>query len=423
LTERSARRRAARREEQVEGIYLHHPSGQSPICAPESVAEVWLEHVTGLGFFAGRITEPEDFPREAAELEEFLRQGRHGDMDYLGLRLPDGALARERPSSLLPGAKSVLVVGLPYPPAPGVPLRRSRDGADLTGQVARYAGGRDYHHVLKERLLLLADTLADLIGRPVLARACVDTALVFERQLAERAGLVFLGKNTLAIVPGVGSYFHLAVLVVDLELAVAVGASVPEGCGRCRACLDACPTGALDAEYRIDARRCISYLTIEHDGVVPRELRRGIGRRVFGCDECQAVCPYNRTASVLPADPELETAEFWQEPELEAVLNLSANGYRRHVRRTALQRATRAQLARNAVIALGNSGARAAVPILASVLASERPVLVQVHAAWALGELWHEHGHREAEAVLVAHAEHPQPDVRAEVHVALARRD
>jgi len=423
LTERRIRRRAARREEQVEGIYLHHPSGQSPICDPKALAEVWLEHAQSLGFFVAKITGPEDFPGPARELEDFLRQGRHGDMDYLGVRLADGTLARERPSSLLPGARSVLVVGLPYSPAAPVALRRSRDGAELTGQVARYAGGRDYHHVLKERLLLLADTLADLQGQAVLARACVDTALVFERQLAERAGLAFLGKNTLAIVPGVGSYFHLAVLVVDALLPVTSAQRTLEGCGRCRACLDACPTGALDADYRIDARRCVSYLTIEHAGVVPRELRRGIGTRIFGCDECQAVCPYNRSATVLPADPELEPAEFWHEPLLEAVLNLSATGYRRHVRRTALQRATRAQLARNAVIALGNSGAAAAVPILASVLAGERAVLVQIHAAWALGELWRQHGHDEARAVLVSQTEHPQLDVRAEVLVALAPRD
>jgi epoxyqueuosine reductase len=291
-------------------------------------------------------------------------------------------------------------------------------GQNLTGQVARYAGGRDYHHVLKERLLLLADALADLLDRPILARACVDTALVFERQLAERAGMAFLGKNTLAIVPGVGSYFHLAVLVVDVSLPATATAPVPDGCGRCRACQDACPTGALDAAHRIDARRCVSYLTIEHEGIVPRELRRGIGTRVFGCDDCQSVCPYNRSATVLPADPELEPAEFWQEPELASLLNLTATGYRRHVRRTALQRVTRAQLARNAVIALGNSGALAAVPLLAEVLAGERPLVVQIHAAWALGELWRRHGHEEARVALEAHQEHRHPEVRSEIQAA-----
>jgi len=413
------RRRAARREEQVEGVYLHHPSGQTPFCAPESLAQTWLGELARYGFFAGAITRPGEFEAQARELQQFLELGRHGEMDYLGTRTPEGALVRSSPRILMPTAESVLVVALPYSPRPTVPLRSSREGASLTGRVALYAGGRDYHHVLKERLLLLADTLADLAGHPIVARACVDTALVFERQLAERAGLAFLGKNTLAIVPGAGSYFHLGILLVDVVLPVTESRAALEGCGRCQACLDACPTGALDGAHRIDARRCVSYLTIELDGVIPRELRRGIGTRVFGCDECQSVCPYNRSASVLPTDPELAPADFWQEPELTALLDLSATGYRRHVRRTALQRVTRAQLARNAAIALGNTGRAEAVPPLAAVLASTRPPVVQVHAAWALGELWHRHGHEAARAALEAHVAHPNPEVEAEIQLAL----
>jgi len=422
LSQLSERRRAARREEQVEGVYLHHPSGQTPFHGESGVSGVWLEQVRGLGFSAAGITDPAEFPGQAEQLEQFLGEGRHGQMDYLGTRLSDGVLARARPRSLMPEARSVLVVALPYSPGKSVvPLRSSRVGAPLTGRVALYAGGRDYHHVIKERLLLLADTLADLLGRPVLGRGCVDTALVFERQLAERAGLSFLGKNTLAIVPGAGSYFHLGVLLVDVDLSAAELAPAPEGCGRCQACLDACPTGALDGAHRIDAKRCISYLTIELTGVVPRELRRGIGTRVFGCDECQSVCPYNRSAGVSPADPELEPAEFWQDPTLEALLNLSATGYRRHVRRTAIQRATRTQLARNATIALGNTGSSAAVPILAAVLAENRPSLVQVHAAWALGELWSHHGHLAARSALEDQRLHPNPEVRAEIETALTQ--
>jgi len=413
------RRRAARREEQAEGIHLHHPSGQTPFDGASTQEARWLEEARLLGFSAAAITGPEDFAPQAAELEEFLRAGRQGQMDYLGTRLSDGALARERPRSLLAEAESVLVVALPY--APSVPLRASRTGSPLTGRVARYAGGRDYHHILKERLLLLADALADLLGQPVLARACVDTALVFERQLAERAGLAFLGKNTLAIIPGAGSYFHLGALFVAARLERHAGAPAPDGCGRCQACIDACPTAALDGAHRIDARRCVSYLTIEHSGAVPRELRRGIGARVFGCDDCQSACPYNRGQGVLPADPELEASEFWQEPELEALLNLSATGYRRHVRRTALQRVTRVQLARNACIALGNTGSSAAVPLLREVLRENRPPLVQVHAAWALGELWARYGHIEARAVLEEQRAHPSPEVEAEIAWALGR--
>lgn len=414
------RRRAARREEQVEGIYLHHPSGQTPFGVGTDLAQAWLDEAKSFGFSAAAITEPADFPEQARQLEEFLALGRQGEMDYLGTRLPDGQLARGRPRSALPEAESALVVALPYSPGPAVPLRRSREGAPLLGQIARYAGGRDYHHVLKERLLLLADALADLLQRPVLARACVDTAFVFERQLAERAGLSFLGKNTLAIIPGAGSYFHLGVLLVDAPLQRAASVTL-EGCGRCQACLDACPTGALDAAHRIDARRCVSYLTIELQGIVPRELRRGIGTRVFGCDECQSVCPYNRATGVPLADPALEPAEFWHDPPLEALLRLTATGYRRHVRRTALQRVTRAQLARNAAIALGNTGSCAAVPFLAEILAEVRPVVVQVHAAWALGELWSHHGHAAARAALLAHTAHASQEVQDEVHWALAR--
>lgn len=408
----------------MEGIHLHHPSGQTSFSPEDAVAPRWLEEARTLGFSAAAITGPEDFPRQAAELEEFLRAERHGQMQYLATRLEDGTLARERPRSLLPSAESVLVVALPY--APVTPLRASRTGPALTdpalrGQVARYAGGRDYHHVLKERLLLLADALADLLGRPILGRACVDTALVFERQLAERAGLAFLGKNTLAIIPGAGSYFHLGALFVDVHLPRSDAVRPLDGCGRCQACIDACPTGALDGAHRIDARRCVSYLTIELDGVVPRDLRRAIGTRVFGCDDCQSSCPYNRAQGVPAADSELEAADFWHEPELEALLRLSATGYRRHVRRTALQRVTRAQLARNAVIALGNTGQRAAVPLLAQALTESRPAVVQVHAAWALGELWARHGHLDAREALEQQRAHPDQEVRAEIDWSLER--
>ncbi len=301
-------------------------------------------------------------------------------MDYL--RDPDQLADRSDPTRLLPGARAALVVAAAYPaPHSGPP----RAGA-AAGAIAAYACGADYHAVIKARLVRLADAIADAVGHPIGHRACVDSAPVLERDLAERAGLGFLGKNTMLIVPGAGSYLLLGELLVDVDLAADQPPPRPRDCGDCRACLDACPTGALVAPYRLDARRCISYLTIENRRAIPTSLRPAIGSAVFGCDRCQKVCPYNATAARAAPLPELIGIPARTAPDLLSWLDLGTHQLRRRQRRTALRRINQRQLLRNLCVALGNLGDARAVDALARRLAHRDP-MVRGHAAWALARL------------------------------------
>ena len=255
---------------------------------------------------------------------------------------------RAAPQLLMPNAKSAIVTALAYPkPAPARTVGSSK------GVVAQFALGTDYHTVVHAKLRALADECQRIVGRPVAFRACVDSAPLLERDLAVRAGLGFFGKSTLLIAPGLGSYFMLGELLTDLELPEAQAHRAR--CGRCTACLDACPTRAFVAPYVLDARRCVSYLTIENRGEIAPELRPLIGRHVFGCDICQSVCPFNASRKPHPSAPELAARPALIDPDLAALLHLTASGYRRLVSGTALRRVNRAQLARNAAIALGNS--------------------------------------------------------------------
>jgi epoxyqueuosine reductase len=447
----------------AEGVREHHPSGQSSVCHPADLDCELESWALRLGFVRAARAPLRRYGPETEELEEFLAQERQGEMSYLGQRTDEGELVRSDPRHLMASAQSAVVVALPYAPLGCVALRASRVGAAL-GRTANYAGGRDYHAVIKERLLLLADRIADLKGGPVLARACVDTAPLLERQLARDAGFAFLGKHTLAIIPGVGSAFHLGVLLLDLpptpsgklasrpltrgvnpekgdatDARVAsrsrswpsermgkkrlslnsIGERSSVGCGTCQSCRDACPTGALDDDFRIDARRCISYLTIEHRGIVPRSLRSKMGTWVFGCDVCQSVCPYSATKGAPSPDPELVQSNFWGAPSLQELLTFSSSAYKKHVRGTAIRRVDRAQLVRNAAIALGNAGALEATEALGRI-AREFPSLpARVHATWALGRFWVDHSHEAAGAALLALALDPESEVRREAELAL----
>jgi len=307
-----------------------------------------------------------------------------------------GPLDRSLPSALLDTVKSVVVVALPYGervallrkgatgPVLGVSTKASAS-APMTGKIASYARGEDYHRVLKQKLARLAESIEELVARPVGRRVCVDSAPLLERHFAERAGLGFSAKSTLTIVPGIGSYVLLGELLLDVELEPSRLAS--GGCGSCTRCLTACPTGAFAGPHVLDARRCISYLTIELKGSVPRELRGLIGSHVFGCDICQDVCPWNGTRHAPPADPELGVRDALRSPDLVELLFLSSSGYKRLVRGTALSRVSRARLARNAAVALGNSKNPMAEAPLARAVTSHSSALVRAHAAWALGEL------------------------------------
>jgi epoxyqueuosine reductase len=327
------------------------------------------EQAQALGFELAGIapaTEADGFDR----LREWLARGFAGSMDYMERH----AEARRHPSSILPEVRSVLMVGMSYSP----------DGhsASSGGRVARYARSDDYHDVLRERLRRLLRWLQ--AERPgCRGRAVVDTAPLLERDFARRAGLGWFGKNTLLLNKRRGSYFFLGALLVDLELQPDPPHEASH-CGTCTACLDACPTGAFAGPGWLDSRSCISYLTIELRGDIPVELRPGIGAWLFGCDVCQEVCPWNRRA---PAG----NAALTVRSELEALnpaelLELSEDAFRHRFRGTALMRAKRGGLLRNAAIVLGNTGDADALPALRRALQDNHP-LVREAAGWAIAAI------------------------------------
>ena len=317
---------------------------------------------------------PVEPPRRFDLYRSWLAAGHHGEMAYLAS--PEHVAARSDLRTLLSGARTVLVAAVAY------------DGGGRSGGIARYARGDDYHGIVRDQLAALAAELAAAAGRPVASRTCVDAAPVMERDLAERAGLGFVGKHTVLILPGLGSWFLLGELLLDVDLTLDdQPAPMRSRCGTCRACLDACPTQAFVAEHVLDARRCISYLTIESKGPIPVELRRSTGGWIFGCDVCQEACPYNAApprATVPPALAPRDDAHA--APDLIALATAPSNQLRRFVQRTALRRVSRAQLLRNVCVALGNTADAAAIPALAARLA-DASALVRRHAAWALGAI------------------------------------
>lgn len=391
-----------------------------PLEDTEVLTDLLLQRALERGAVGAGVFPLEPFEGAEEHLRSWLEAGHQGIMTYL-----EGPERRGAPQALLPEARSGLVIAVPCPPDLGgprdagakpVPSRRVtfNDSPDsplgpgsatadvLRGRVARYARGADYHQTLRGILLHLADLAALLLKRPVLGRACVDTAPLLEREAAVRAGLAFVGKNTLAILPGVGSHVLLAEILWDVPLSPGSRVAGPErprarardsqapalrGCGSCTVCLTACPTGAFVGPYVLDARRCISYLTIEFSGVLPEELRAPMGTHVFGCDVCQDVCPFNRGRGAETASSLLGAHERLTVLDLIGLLELGAAGYRRLVTKTALRRTHRAQLARNAAVALGNSGDPRALAPLTRALTEHTSPLVRGHAAWALGRL------------------------------------
>jgi epoxyqueuosine reductase len=352
-----------------------------------------------LGFHRAAIV-PIEPPRRHELYAGWLADGCHGEMTYLAA--PDHVASRRDLRELLAAARSLVVVALAYDRADPRPT-----GSLLRGRIARYARGEDYHLVLRDKLVALAQRIAHDLGRPVASRPCVDSAPVLEREWAERGGLGFVAKNTMLIAPGLGSYVVLGELLLDVDLPSTAPELPPRPrCGSCTACLDACPTRAFRDAYVLDARRCISYLTIEHQGPIPRELRSAIGTWVFGCDVCQEVCPFNAGVGE-PADPLLRArSDEHALPDLVALAGKGANQLRQLVRRTAMRRVSREVLLRNVAVALGNTGSEAAIAPLIALLQHRSP-LVRGHAAWALGELG-------AEEALAAHAD-ADPDVIEEL--------
>jgi epoxyqueuosine reductase len=351
----------------------------SPQSLPVRLADRVKALALGLGFDLAGVARAEATP-ETAFLREWLARGYAGGMDWIARRVEE----RVDPRRLLPGARSFVVVGLVYDPGARGATPPGRGG------VARYAGGTDYHDVMRAPLRALAAALAPLAGAPVATRAWVDTGPVQERVFAAYAGLGWIGKNTCLIHRELGSYLFLGVLLTDLELDP--DPREPDHCGSCRACLDACPTQAFVAPYVLDATRCISYLTIESRGPVPPSLREAHGSLVFGCDVCQEVCPWNtRERRRIPPDGaglrvRLAPRPEWVAPALAWLLGLGEDDWRAATRHTALRRARWRGLLRNALVAAGNSGDASLVPLVRRHAASADPLLAE-HARWALARL------------------------------------
>lgn len=349
------------------------------------------------GFARVGVCSAERLDRGADALKRWLQSGYHGEMNYMANH------DRADPQTVMPGAKTIVVVALPY-------ARDVAPSTPLVGRVASYARGEDYHRVFKERLTRLAERIREVTGGDVAARACVDSAPLLEREAAERAGVGFIGKSAMVIAPGLGSDVLLGELLLDIELPATE--SERTRCGSCRACLDACPTGAFVDAFTLDARRCISYLTIEYRGWIPLELRPLMGNWVFGCDVCQQVCPFNASAKPRPVDPQL--APRGPLLSLEEILTLGSSAHRRLVSGTAMRRAPRWQLQRNAAIALGNSGKLEAEDPLEHAVRASRYAIVRGHAVWALGHLGAVHrleGYVDAD-----------PQVNEELHAARTSR-
>ena len=313
-------------------------------------------------------------PRELGFFPEWLARGYAGEMAYLTAQRDRRADVR----AAFPWARSLVCVGLQYDSAPPYSTAVTSEG----GWISRYAWGDDYHDVLKARLEDLRARLVAELG-PMESRVYADTGPIVERAYAAAAGLGAWGKNTCLLHPEHGSWFFLGEVITDLDLA----ADTPrtDMCGSCTACLDACPTGALPSPYVLDARRCISYLTIEIKGAIPEEHRAGVGRHVFGCDICQDVCPWNRRRAEQ-GGPEFAPREGLLAPDLEELALLDEEAFRARFRHSPVKRAKRRGLLRNVCVALANAGAASHRPILERLSADDDP-LVREHARWALDRI------------------------------------
>jgi epoxyqueuosine reductase len=324
----------------------------------------------------------------------WLKHGYHGEMAYLARR--EAVARRADPADILPGTRSVVAVAANYHTRP-LPAQLGVDPA--RGILASYAWGSDYHDVLVSRLRQLGAWVEAETGEPVTWRAYVDTGPLLERELASRAGLGFVGRNTNLIHPRLGSWLFLGELLLTVELPSLAGGAPGGTCGRCSRCLDACPTSALVKPYVLDARRCISYLTIELKGPIPRPLRPLLGNRIFGCDVCQEVCPWNHRFARPTSEPVFQPRPEGMAPHLLDLIALDEEGFRRRFRGSPVKRPKRRGLLRNVCVALGNWRDPVAVPALARAVRDPEP-LIRGHAAWALGRIATDEAHQELEQAL-----------------------
>lgn len=336
-----------------------------------------LERARELGFEICRFTTA-SVPEHGAEFSRWIRDGRHGLMEYLARN----AEKRADPQKVLPGAKSIIILAASYHRSDADAQRTGKSPA-LFGQIARYARYADYHDVLAEKLKELTRYIDSLGNTENRSLWYVDTGPLLERDLAQRAGVGFIGKHTNLISRDLGNWFFLSEIITTLELAP----DHPEHnrCGSCSRCISACPTGAITAPFQLDARRCISYLTIELKGPIPVEFRREIGNRVYGCDACLDVCPWNRFAREGQIMREHRRADL-QTADLLELLALDDAGFKAKFAGTPMLRTKRRGLLRNVCVALGNIGDASALPALEKAASDPEPLIAE-HARWAIGEI------------------------------------
>ncbi len=327
-----------------------------------------------LGLDCIAVTKPSAIPEAAARLQSFLADGRHGDMQWLA----DKSDKRANPNTLWPEVRSIIMIGQSYAPKDD-PLAALED--HTRAAISVYAKGRDYHDVLKTKIRTLADLFAKTSSADV--KIFVDTAPLLEKPLAAAAGLGWQGKHTNLVSREHGSWLFLGAILTTAELEP----DLPESdhCGSCRKCLDICPTAAFPAPYQLDARRCLAYLTIEHKGHIAQEFRKPLGNRVFGCDDCLAVCPWNKFAEAS-REAKFAATPGTDNPPLAELLAISDAEFRIRFAGTPVKRTGRDRVVRNALIAAGNSGDRALVPQVQRLLDDASP-LVRAMAIWALQQL------------------------------------
>jgi epoxyqueuosine reductase len=373
---------------------------------PSSTADIRariVAHAETLGFDVVRVAPAGHAPETGHHLAEYLARGHHGTMDWM----EKNAEKRASPASLWPEARSVVVVGSNYGPDrdPREALTRR-----TIGTISAYAQGDDYHEVMKAKLRTLAHFVHETFGADV--KLFVDTAPVMEKPLAQAAGVGWQGKHTNLVSREFGSWLFLGSLFTTLELEP--DAAEEDHCGQCRRCLDACPTNAFTAPYRIDARRCIAYLSIEHKGHIAREFREAMGNRIYGCDDCLAVCPWNKFAQTA-REARFHARDVLRAPQLSDLATLDDAGFRAMFRASPVKRIGRDRFVRNVLIAIGNSRDASLAPAAERLLDDVSP-LVRAMAVWALSQLLDE-------TALSVLAETHEPtenddDVRTEWHLA-----
>jgi epoxyqueuosine reductase len=349
---------------------------------PENLLRERLEaEARALGFAAFGIARADSAPLAGARLRQWLDEGCHGEMIWMA----DTAERRASPAGLWPEVRSVLSLGMSYAPAAD-PLALA-ERPEL-GRISVYAQGGDYHDIIKKALKALARWLVAEAGCDL--KVFVDTAPVMEKPLAEAAGLGWQGKHTNLVSRTDGSWLFLGAIYTTLDLGLDLEPSSPAPhkahCGSCTACLDACPTNAFPAPFRLDARRCISYLTIEHKGPIPEEFRAAIGNRIYGCDDCLAVCPWNRFAATARAHQAFLPRAELAAPALADLLELDDSAFRTVFAGSPIKRIGRNRMVRNAAIAAGNSGRAELAPVLERLAQDEDEVVAEA-ASWALAQL------------------------------------